>query len=276
MEGASLLTIVEMTTGLAIAATIAGLLAGFLGVGGGVVLVPVLLLLFSLVGVPDDISMHMAIATSLASITFTSITSIRAHKLNSAIDYKLLKRWAPAMALGSLLGGFSAKSLDPSSLKGVFSVLALMLAVNFVAKKPLTVASKLPSSGLLDLVLPGTIGVLSCLMGTGGGTISVPILNAFRYPIKKAIGTAACFGLAISIPGTVAFATAKIEVVALPPWSFGYVSALPVAVIIPFSMMTAPIGARLVNHVDTQLIKNWFAAFLFLTSIQLGVAALSS
>lgn len=276
MEETSLLTLVEMTTGLALAATIAGLLAGFLGVGGGVVLVPVLLLLFSLGGVPEAISMHMAIATSLASITFTSITSIRAHNRNSAIDFQLLKRWAPAMALGALLGGLSARSLDPSSLKGVFSVLALVLAVNFVVKKPVTVANKLPKSRLLDLTISGSIGVLSCLMGTGGGTISVPILNAFKYPIKKAIGTAACFGLAISIPGTLAFATTTIQGAAPPPWSLGYVSVVPVAVIIPFSMMTAPIGARLVNHVDARLIKNWFAAFLFLTSIQLGVAALSS
>lgn len=261
--------LIALLIGVIASSGIAGFLAGFLGVGGGIVIVPVLFWLFTFVQFPDALSLHMAVATSLATIIFTSISSVRTHHQKGGVDLVLLKRWAVTLGLGALCGGLASRYIDPWGLKVIFGVIALLVAVNFATPKTLVIADKLPSSHVFNLGISYIIGVVSSLMGIGGGTLSVPILAAFSYPIKKAVGTAAAFGFIIALPAVAGFIFAGSGVEGRPPYSLGYVNFVAVLVIIPFTMAVAPFGARLAQSVDPLWVKRGFAVFLAITAVRM-------
>ena len=173
---------------------VAGLLAGLLGVGGGIVIVPILFLVFDVLDFPESVAMHVAVATSLATIVPTSIASARAHRAKGNVDVDLLKRWAPWVGLGAAAGGLLASGLDGEQLKLVFGIVALLVAVNMAAPGKLVLGESLPRSGAVQGAIGGGIGLFSALMGIGGGTLSVPTLSMFSFPTHRAVGTAAAFG----------------------------------------------------------------------------------
>ena len=261
--------ILILLVGIIISSSIAGFLAGFLGVGGGIVLVPVLFWIFTFIKFPEALSLHMAVATSLATIAFTSISSMRAHHLKGGVDLDLLKTWAPTLALGALTGGLASKFIDPWGLKVIFGVIALIVAANFATSKTVVLAEKLPTSLLPNLGISYLIGLISSLMGIGGGTLSVPTLAAYSFPIKKAVGTASAFGLIIAVPAVIGFIIAGQDIQGRPPFSTGYVNWAAVLVIIPFTMIVAPFGARLAQSIDGLIVKRGFALFLAITAIRM-------
>ncbi len=258
-----------LALGLGGASVLAGLLAGFLGVGGGIVLVPVLFWLFTFIDFPDTLSMHMAVATSLGTIVFTAISSTRAHHERGAVDLDLLKAWGVPIAVGALTGGLMARFIDPAGLKAIFGFVALAVAVNLATPKTFVISDRLPEGRAKNASIAGAIGLVSSLMGIGGGTLGVPTLAAFSYPIHRAVGTAAAFGLIIAVPAVIGFVISGLGVADRPPLSLGYVSLPAVLIIIPFTTFMAPIGARLAHDLDAIWVKRGFAVFLAITSVRM-------
>ena len=256
-----------------LSAIFAGIMAGLLGVGGGIVLVPMLFWLLSLSDFPSGIFMHMAVATSLSTIMFTSMSSAWAHNKRGAIDLKLLRLWAPAMMLGALSGGLVSRYIGADELKAIFGIIALLVAANMARPKPLVLSDDLPESRIAHIAISGVTGLFSSLMGIGGGTLSVPILSAFSVEIRRAVGTASAFGVVIAVPAVIGFVLSGLGVEGRPPLSLGYVNIAAALVILPFTVGFAPVGARIAHSVDTKWIKRAFAFFLFITAIRMLTSA---
>lgn len=269
-----MLDLLPLIAGVITAAILAGIMAGLLGVGGGIVLVPVLFWILSAIDFPAELSMHMAVATSLATIIFTSISSARAHHRRGAVDIALLKRWGPGLMLGALAGGLAARFIDPAGLKAIFGSIALLVAVNMATPKTLVLAGHLPGSRAVNGAISLVVGVFSALMGIGGGTLSVPILAAFSVEIRRAVGTAAAFGILIALPAALGFVLSGWSIPDRPPLSLGYVSLPAALLILPFTVGFAPLGARLAHSLDGKWIKRAFALFLGITAIRMLLSAL--
>ena len=273
----------ELATGTALSlvllllatGAVAGLLAGLLGVGGGIVIVPILFLVFDALAFPESIAMHVAVASSLATIVPTSIASARAHRAKGNLDAALFRRWAPFVGIGALVGGFVAGALDGEQLKLVFGVVALVVAVNMAIPRTLTVAAALPGSMAAQGSIAGGIGLFSALMGIGGGTLSVPTLSLFSVPTHRAVGTAAAFGLVIAVPATLGFVWTGLGVAARPPASLGYVNLVAAGLIFPVTTLVAPIGARVAHALPAARLKLAFAVFLGVTAVRMLWTALA-
>ncbi len=256
-----------------LSAILAGIMAGLLGVGGGIVLVPMLFWLLSFTDFPPELFMHMAVATSLATIMFTSVSSARAHNRRGAVDTNLLKLWAPAMVVGALSGGLVSRYIDAGGLKAIFGFIALLVSINMARPKPLVLRDSLPEHKIVHVAMSGVTGLFSSLMGIGGGTLSVPILSAFSVEIRRAVGTASAFGVVIAVPAVIGFVVSGWGVEGRPPLSLGYVNVAAALVILPFTVGFAPVGARIAHAVETKWIKRVFALFLFITAIRMLLSA---
>lgn len=265
----SLQMLIVLAVGLMVTGGIAGVLAGLLGVGGGIVIVPVLFLLFDALDIPSQVAMHLAVGTSLSTIIPTSISSARSHHKRGAIDAQLLKTWAPLIFVGALFGGILAKYLSSSFLTLFFGVIAMLVAINMALPKKLVLADRLPDGLIARGAVPMGIGTFSSLMGIGGGTLSVPILTAFSFPVHRAVGTAAAFGLVIAIPATAGFIWAGLGEPLRPPYSLGYISVPAAVLLFCVSVFTAPLGSKLAHSLNPERLKQLFALFLFLTSLRM-------
>lgn len=269
MDSYSLQLLLTLAAGLLATGAIAGVLAGLLGVGGGIVIVPVLFWLFDLLNIPQSVAMHLAVGTSLCTIVPTSISSARSHHRRGAIDIDLLKSWAPLIFLGALIGGVLSKVLASGALTLIFGVIALVVSLNMAWPKTAVLAEKLPKGPVGRGAIPGFIGLFSSLMGIGGGTLSVPVLSAFSFPVHRAVGTASAFGLIIAAPAVCGFIWSGWSAPGRPPLSVGYVN-LPAAILIfSMSVLTAPLGSRLAHSLNPARLKQAFALFLFLTALRM-------
>lgn len=256
---------IALAVSLALTGVAGGLLAGLLGVGGGIVIVPVLYYVFELLGIDPAVRMHLAVGTSLATIIPTSIVSARAHRRRGALDLDLLRSLLPAIVTGVLLSAAAGGRLGSAVLTGVFGVVALAVSANMALRPPeATIADHLPE-GWLRHLLGFAIGSISVLMGIGGGTLTVPLLTAFSYPIHRAVGTAAAIGLVISIPGTIGFLFGGLGAADRPPLSIGYVNVIGFALIVPMTTLCAPLGARIAHAINARMLRRAFALFLFVT-----------
>ncbi len=253
-----------------------GLLAGLLGVGGGIVIVPVLDAALQLTGVDPAIRMHVAVATSLAVIIPTSISSTRAHRARGALDRTLARQWGPWIFAGALLGTALAAHLEGGALSALFGVVALLVAVKMILPLHNALISKEIPRGLLAPAIPLGIGSLSSMMGIGGGTLSVPVLTLMNQPIHRAVGTAALFGLLISLPGTLGYVVSGWGDPRLPPGSLGYVNVIGLALIAPVSVLAAPIGARLAHRLDKRQLSVAFGVFLLLVAVRMLLRSLAA
>lgn len=265
----STLWLTGLAAALLVTGLVAGTLAGMLGVGGGIVIVPVLYHLFTLLGIDESVRMHVAVGTSLATIVPTSIMSSLAHRKRGSLDVSLIKNLLPSVIVGVVAGSVASRYLSGSVLTGVFATVALVVAMNMAFKRDdFAVGNGLP--GLFGTALIGSgIGGLSTLMGIGGGTLSVPILNALRVPMHTAVGTGAMLGMFISFPGAVAFIINGLSVENRPPASLGYVNLLGMALIVPATMVTTGLGAKLAHAIDARRLRQVFAVFLTLTSLRM-------
>jgi uncharacterized membrane protein YfcA len=251
------------------AGAVAGVTAGLLGVGGGIVLVPVLWNLFTALEVNESIRMHLAVGTSLATIIATSASSLRAHHRRGAVDVVLLRSWGPWIFVGVIAGTALAGYVRGPVLSLVFASVALVVAVYMGCARPgWRLADRLPE-GAPKAMLAGVIGTVSAMMGIGGGTLSVPILSLCGYPMHRAVGTAAAVGFIIGIPGAIGFVISGWGAPNLPPLSLGYVSLLGFALIFPTSTLLAPYGARLAHGLNTRHLKRVFAVFLGFTALRM-------
>ena len=253
---------------------VAGVLAGLFGIGGGIVIVPVLEVVLGLLGVDAAIRMHVAVGTSLATIIPTSISSARAHYRRGAVNVELVKRWAVFVLVGALLGAWIASQVHSRVLAGVFATLAMLVAakmVFFPTSRNLTEA--VPRASWV-FAIPTAIGCFSSMMGIGGGTFSVMTMTLFNEPIHRAVGTAALFGLVISLPGTFGFVVAGLQDPRLPPGSFGYVNLLGLAAIAPTTVLMAPLGARIAHAFSGKKLSVLFGLFLVVVSLRLFYSAI--
>ncbi|MFM7433106.1 MAG: sulfite exporter TauE/SafE family protein [Gammaproteobacteria bacterium] len=258
-----LLALLLMATGLC-----AGLLAGLLGVGGGIVMVPVLELALPYAGFPREWCMHVAVATSLAAIVPTSISSARAHHRRGGIDWDIARAWAPGIILGGLAGSLLASRASDEVLTGVFGAVAALISLKmFLPLDHLRLAERVPK-GLAGKLIATVIGGVSSMMGIGGGTLSVPAMTLTGGAIHQAVGNAAFFGLLLSVPGTLGYLLAS-PGVALPGATVGLVSLLVLALVAPLSMLTAPAGARLAHSLDKRTLSKIFGGFLSLVALRM-------
>ncbi|PVB63244.1 sulfite exporter TauE/SafE family protein [Labrenzia sp. 011] len=275
MEDLSLFSLGLLAAALLATGLVAGLIAGLLGVGGGIVIVPVLFYMFTALKIDSSVLMHVAVGTSLATILATGTSSARAHYKRGSVDVDLLKRWWWAIALGVLVGGTLAGNISGGALTFVFGIVALAVSANMMFRRnSAALADSLPGSPLKE-VLGFLIGGISVMMGIGGGTLGVPTLTLFNYPIHKAVGTAAAIGLIIAIPGTLLSIYFGWGVEGRPPLSLGYVNLIGLLLIIPVSSLTAPLGARIAHAIDSSKLKLVFALFLGVTGVRMIYGVLS-
>ncbi len=260
------LFVLALALALLVAGLSAGLIAGLLGVGGGIVIVPVLYHLFTLMGIDPAVTMHLAVGTSLASIVPTSIAAVRSHLRRDAVDLPLLRRWAPAVVVGVLCGAAAAGAVGGTVLTGIFGTVALLVALymTFVSDR-VRLRDTLPGPAV-QAVIAAVIGAFSSMMGIGGGTLTVPSLVLCNYPIRRAVATSSAVGMIIAVPGTLGFMVAGVGTPGLPPFSLGFVSLLGLVLTAPTAMITAPIGARLAHSLNPRLLRRAFALFLVFTS----------
>jgi uncharacterized membrane protein YfcA len=264
-----ILVVVMLITG-----AVAGVLAGLFGIGGGVVIVPVLEAALGYLDVDPAIRMHVAVATSLATIIPTSISSARAHYRRNSVDIDLVRRWAVFVLVGALLGAWVASQLHSRALAVIFATLALLVAAKLIFLPTSRNLTDDVPGGLLVKVIPVAIGCFSSMMGIGGGTFSVMTLTLFNQPIHRAVGTAALFGLVISLPATAGFIVTGWHDPRLPPGSLGYVSLIGFLCIAPTTVLAAPLGARLAHGFSAKRLSMLFGAFLVFVSMRLFYRAL--
>ena len=254
---------------LLVTGAIAGVLAGLLGVGGGIVIVPVLFFLFPFLGVEDSVLMHLAVGTSLATIIPTSIISARSHHKRGGVDFALLKSWGPTIFVGVVAGAYFGAVVKGEVLTLIFAAVAILVAVNMAFRKEGMILSEALPTGIARHAMALVVGMFSVVMGIGGGTLSVPILTAFNYPIRRAVGTASAIGLIIALPGSISFILSGLGNPDLPPGSLGYANLVGFALIVPATMVMAPVGVKLAHTINPANLRKAFAFFLLLTSMRM-------
>lgn len=257
---------------------VAGLTAGLFGIGGGAVMVPALYFAFSSLGVPEDIVMHCAVATSAAVIILNALRSTRAHHAKDAVSMSLVwprEKWWQSYGLWIGGGAFFAAiwiapRLSGEALTSLFAGIALLVSAQFIFGKPSFVLRQTVPRGPAPMLAGGSVGVLSSLMGIGGGSLSVPLLMLCGVPIHRAIGTAAAFGLFIAVPATLGFVLSGWGVGGRPFGSLGYVNGLGFALITVAAWPMVPFGAKLAHRMDAVLLRRIFGICLALIALNMA------
>lgn len=261
-----------LVVALLAAGLITGFLAGLLGIGGGGVLVPILYETFTFLHVPDDIRMHMVLGTSFAVIVPTAIQSFRAHRAKGAVDEGVLKRLAPYVIGGVLAGIALVSSVSGVALKWVWIVCAGFLSLKMaLGREDWRLANDVPDNWLVRFAA-FAIGLVSTLMSIGGGMFLVTLFTLCGWSILKAVATSSGFGPLIAIPGLLGYVWAGWGNPELPPVSLGFVSVLGAAIIIPMSVLTAPLGVRVAHGISRRKLELAFAAFLFTVAMRLLIS----
>ena len=263
----------NISTFLALVGTgvFAGVLAGLLGVGGGIVIVPVLFFLFQSFGVSSESAMLVATATSLATIVPTSISSIRSHNQKGNVDFALLKRWAVFILVGVMGGSWLVTRVDGTILTMMFGVIAVLSALNMLFRTGKSALYQKFPGKAGQAVMSTCIGFFSSMVGIGGGTISVPLLTLYNYPTHKAVGTAAAIGLIISLPATLTMLTLGSTPSDAPAATFGLVNLFGFLCIVPLTVLFAPVGVSLAAKLDAVKLKRIFSLVLLLTGLRMLV-----
>ncbi len=261
---------------------LAGLTAGLFGIGGGAVMVPALRYAFSELGVPEAIVMHCAVATSAAVIILNALRSTRAHHAKGAVDMSLVwpkqngqSKWWQSFGLWIGAGSFFAAIWIAPRLSGevlmlLFAAIAILVAAQFIFGKPSFVFRQTVPRGPAPIIAGGSVGVLSSLMGIGGGSLSVPLLTLCGVPIHRAIGTAAAFGLFIAVPATLGFIVSGWGIAGRPFGSLGYVNGLGFALITAAAWPMVPLGATLAHKLDAVLLRRIFGISLALIALDMA------
>ncbi|WP_116082241.1 sulfite exporter TauE/SafE family protein [Tropicimonas sp. IMCC34011] len=247
----------------------AGVLAGFLGVGGGIVLVPGFYYAFAALGYESPYLMQMCLATSLATIIVTSTRSVLSHNRKGAVDWSVLRGWTPGIVIGALIGVAVAAALRSGTLQGIFGCLAILVGLYMLfGNSNWRLGSEMPK-GPLKYILSPMLGFLSVLMGIGGGSFGVPVMSLHGMPIHRAVATAAGFGTIIAVPSVLGFLFVGIPAEVRPPFTVGSVNLGAFIVVIAMTLITAPLGVALAHKTDPKPLKRFFGAFLLLVALNM-------
>ena len=249
---------------------VSGLMAGMLGVGGGLVLVPALLLLFDWLPLTDW-PIHVAVATSLGNIIMTGFRSGLSHYRRENVSLQAVVHLTPGICLGAVMGGTVASGLETAELTLFFAVVVFLLAFSMM-RKPLEWRADLPGQPLLS-VFGGGIGLISSLIGIGGGSLVVPFLNGCGMPMLRAVGSSAVIGVFIGVFGSVGFVWSGLGQTGLPPYSLGYIWLPGVILTGVTSVATAPLGVRIASRLSAVRLRLVFGFFLVAVSLKLGHSA---
>jgi uncharacterized membrane protein YfcA len=247
----------------------AGVLAGLLGVGGGIILVPAFFYAFQTLGYDSPQLMQICLATSLATIIVTSTRSVLSHNKKGAVDWEILRGWAPGIVVGAVLGVMVASSLRSITLQAVFGVLALVIGIYMATSQAhWRLGDEMPK-GLRRFTLSPALGFLSVLMGIGGGSFGVPVMTLYGVPIHRAVATAAGFGVIIAVPSVIGFLLFQVDPATRPPFTIGAVNFVAFFITIAMTLMTAPLGVKLAHAMDPKPLKRVFAVFLTLVALNM-------
>jgi uncharacterized membrane protein YfcA len=252
---------------LAIGLTV-GFLAGLLGIGGGMVMVPMLVFVFTAKGFPGEHMMHLSLATSMATIVFTSISSVRAHHRHGAVDWRVALAMAPGIVAGALCATLVAGFVPTRPLAVFFSVFMLYASLQMFFEIKPKPSRQLPGAAGLFGVGAG-IGALSSVLAAGGAFLSIPFLARCNVPLKRAIGTAAANGFPIAVAGTAGYVLNGLRVAGLPGGSLGFVYLPALAIIVAASMPMAPLGAKLAHRLPVKRLRIVFALVLLALALRM-------
>tara|TARA_B100000214_G_C23851644_1_gene573669 strand:+ start:66 stop:902 length:837 start_codon:yes stop_codon:yes gene_type:complete len=254
---------------LAVAAAVAGFMAGLLGVGGGIIMVPALYYAFSVLDFDIITRMHLSVGTSLAIIIPTSIISTKTHMEYDAVDFKMVKSFGFYILVGVIGGTFLAVNMKTPGLVLFFSIFAFIVGLFFIFLREQLVENPKVISNIVKKISGVIIGFISVPLGIGGGSLMVPFMRTFGYDIRKSIGTAAAVGFLIAVSGTITMITGgKIVDNVNSPFSFGYINLLGFMVFVPVTMITARLGAKAVYKIDKKILSKIFGTFLIIVSLR--------
>ena len=269
METLDINEIINLLFVLSIAASVAGFMAGLLGVGGGIIIVPALYYAFTVLDFDIATRMHLSVGTSLAIIIPTSIISTKTHMEYDAVDFKLIKSFGIFILFGVIGGTFLAVNLKTPAFVLFFSIMAFIVGLFFIFFREQLLKNPKMISDSAKNISGVIIGFISVLLGIGGGSLMVPFMRTFGYDIRRSIGTAAGVGFLIAVFGTITMITGgKIVDNINTPYSLGYVNLLGFLVFVPVTMIMARVGAKAVYKIDKNILSKIFGVFLIIVSIR--------
>jgi len=261
--------IIFILTVMAVSAVVTGFMAGFFGIGGGLIMVPVLFYIFNFAGIEQAFTMHLALGTSFSIIIPTSIISTMTHMKFKAVDFSIVKTFGAFVAIGVVFGTVFAVSLKTSSLVLFFSIMTMLFSLYFLTSKEKTNPTPRKINLIYRVICGFLSGFLSAPMGIAGGVINTPVLKMFGYPIKVAIGCSAAVGFVIALIGAIGFAISGSYLNINVPLSLGFVNIPTFLIFVPITMFMAKIGAKTVHKFDKKLIGKLFGIYLFIVSCKL-------
>ncbi len=269
MEIIDLSELINLLLVLGVAAAVAGFLAGLLGVGGGIIMVPALYYAFTVLDFDIITRMHLSVGTSLAIIIPTSIISTKTHMEYDAVDFKMVKSFGIFILLGVIAGTFLAVNLKTAALVLFFSIFAFIVGLFFIFLREKLLENPKEISDLVKNISGIVIGFISVPLGIGGGSLMVPFMRTFGYDIRKSIGTAAAVGFLIAMSGSITMILGgKIINNVSTPFSIGYINLLGFLVFVPVTTVMARLGAKAVYRIDKKLLSKIFGTFLIIVSIR--------
>ncbi len=269
METLDINEIINLLFVLSVAASVAGFMAGLLGVGGGIIIVPALYYAFTVLDFDVATRMHLSVGTSLAIIIPTSIISTKTHMEHNAVDFKLIKSFGIFILFGVIGGTFLAVNLKTPAFILFFSIMAFIVGLFFIFFREQLLKNPKMISDSAKNISGVIIGFISVLLGIGGGSLMVPFMRTFGYDIRRSIGTAAGVGFLIAVFGTITMITGgKIVDNINTPFSLGYVNLLGFLVFVPVTMIMARVGAKAVYKIDKNILSKIFGIFLIIVSIR--------
>ena len=269
MENIVLADLINLIVVLALAASVAGFMAGLLGVGGGIIMVPALYYAFTVLDFDIVTRMHLSVGTSLAIIIPTSIISTKTHIEHDAVDFKMIKSFGIFILLGVIIGTFLAVNLKTPALVLFFSIFSLMVGLFFIFLREQLVENPKKISNFIKNISGVIIGFISVPLGIGGGSLMVPFMRTFGYDLRKSIGTAAAVGFLIATSGTITMIIGGNLIDNInTPFSVGYINLLGFAVFVPVTMIMARLGAKTVYKINKKILSKIFGTFLIVVSIR--------
>ena len=269
MEIIDLSELINLLLVLSVAAAVAGFLAGLLGVGGGIIMVPALYYAFTVLDFDIVTRMHLSVGTSLAIIIPTSIISTKTHMEYDAVDFKMVKSFGIFILFGVIAGTFLAVNLKTAALVLFFSIFAFIVGLFFIFLREKLLENPKEISDLVKNISGIVIGFISVPLGIGGGSLMVPFMRTFGYDIRKSIGTAAAVGFLIAVSGSITMILGgKIINNVNTPFSIGYINLLGFLVFVPVTTVMARLGAKAVYKIDKKLLSKIFGTFLIIVSIR--------
>ena len=269
IETLDLSQIIFILCTMALSAVVVGFMAGFFGIGGGLIIVPVLFYVFTFVGIEKSLVMHMAIGTSFLIIIPNSVISTMTHMKFKAVDFNLVKTFGIFVVIGVTIGTIFAVNLKTSSLILFFSIMTMIFSIYFLIEKDKNNIKPKKISLIYRVILGFLSGFLSAPMGIGGGVYNTPIFKMYGYTINVAIGTSAAIGFLISLVGSIVFASSGSYLNINAPLSLGFLNIPTFLIFVPITTFMAKIGAESVHKFNKKLIGKMFGIYLFIVSSRL-------